>query len=59
MSLFEFFKNWGSNAVRINNSDKMIETLIGINPKSYHPDIYKGILQEILNYEKAELAGKN
>ena len=58
MSLFGFFKNWGSDAARINNSDKMIETLVGINPKSYHPDIYKGVLQETLNYEKEELAGK-
>lgn len=56
MSMFGFLKEWGSGAARINNSDRIIENLVGVNPKSYHPDIYKGILQEALNYESSEIS---
>lgn len=57
MSVFSFLKEWGSGAARINDSDRIIENLVGTNPKSYHPDIYKGILQETLNYEILEISG--
>lgn len=58
MSIFGFVKEWGAGAARINNSDKMITSLVGANPKSYHPDIYKGILQEVINFENSEIRGE-
>lgn len=57
MSLFGFLSDWGKSASRINDSDKIIESLIGTNPKSYHPDIYKTIIRETLDYERVELSG--
>ena len=44
MGLFSFAKEWGSNLSQLSNSDRMMTNLVGISPKSYHPNVYRGAI---------------
>ena len=45
MGLFSFVKEWSGQAGKINESDKAIEFLTGLNPKHLHPELYKNNLK--------------
>lgn len=41
MGLFSYLSVWGGERGKINDSDKSIHVLTGINPKHLHPELYK------------------
>lgn len=45
MSMFSILGDWVGDIKQINDSDRMMTNLIGVNPKGYHPQVYKFSLQ--------------
>lgn len=44
MGLLSFAREWNSNWSQLNDSDRMITKIVGINPKGYHPTVYRGAI---------------
>lgn len=45
MSMFSFVKDWGNNLSQLSDSDRMVSNLVGVSPKSYHPQVYQGVIK--------------
>ena len=57
MSLFSFFKEWRSGVSQLLDSDRMMENLSGVNPKAYHPDVYRGGVEYAQKFQAAGETG--
>lgn len=57
MGLFRTFmtltglKDWGSAISQLQDSDRMMKNLSEVNPKAYHPDVYRGGVEYAQKYQ--------
>ncbi len=56
MGMLSFVKEWGTGFSQVTESDRIMTNLTGVNPKGYHPKIYRGGIEAAQSENKRWIA---